>query len=139
MPMSRTTRRRQRQEQLSHLFPASGLRAQVRMGIRLARSTPGLSVYLGGGLTVWLVYRTLIGHGLAGSPLGTLVVGTARLLGLVLVVTLYFRRTGHLAQAWNDLQRLRLMVAERKPWQEEPAPSRRWLFRLLGWSLRVQG
>src|SRR5271165_6050218 len=94
----RRSHRRHRQGRLGHVFPASGLRAQVRLGIRLARTTPGLSVYLGGGLMVWLVCRALVGHGLANSLPGALAVGIVRLLGLALVVTLYFRRTGQLAQ-----------------------------------------
>ncbi len=53
----------------------------MRAGIRLARSTPGLSVYLGGGLGVWLLSRALVGHGLAASPLGAVAVGIVRLLG----------------------------------------------------------
>jgi hypothetical protein len=115
------------------------LHAQVRTGIRLARTTPGLSLYLGGGLAVWLVCRALVGHGLAGSPLGALAVGVLRILGMALVVTLYFRRTGQLAQAGLDLHRLRHLLAERKPWLEAPTPVRRRLVRLLCWALRVQG
>ena len=117
---------------------ASGLRAQMRIGVRLVRTTPGLPMYLGGGLAVWLVGRALIGHGLASSSFGALAVGLVRLVGCVVVVALYFRRTGYLTQARVDLQRLRLMLAERKPWEEEPVAFRRWLFRLLRWSLRVQ-
>jgi hypothetical protein len=79
------------------------------------------------------------GHGLASSPLGALGVGIVRLQGLALVAALYFRRSGHLAQARTDLRQLRLLLAERKPWQEEPPQRRRRLFRLLGWSLRVRG
>jgi hypothetical protein len=109
------------------------------MGLRLARSTPGLPVYLGGGLAVWLTCRTLASHGLAGSLLGVLVLGLVRLLGIALVVILYFRRTGQLTQAGADLHRLRHLLADRKPWLEAPTPSRRWLFRLLRWALRVQG
>ncbi len=96
-------------------------------------------MYLGGGLAVWLFFRALVGHGLATSPLGAVVVGIVRLLGLALVATLYFRRAGHLAQARADLRRLRLLLAERKPWQEEPSHGRRRLLRLLGWSLGVRG
>jgi membrane protein implicated in regulation of membrane protease activity len=111
----------------------------MKAGLRLARSTPGLSLYLGGGLVVWLLTRAMVGHGLASAPLGALAVGLVRLLGLALVAILYFRRTGHLAQARVDLRRLRCLLAERKPWLEEPSRHRRGLFRLLGWSLRVRG
>jgi hypothetical protein len=135
--IGRVPRQRGRQGRLGCLFPASGLRAQVRAGIRLARSTPGLSVYLGGGLAVWLLSHALVGHGLAASPLGAMAVEAVRLLGLALVAALYFRRSGHLAQGRADLRRLRRLLAERTPWQEEPSPSRRQLFRLLRWSLRV--
>jgi hypothetical protein len=107
--------------------------------VRLVRSTPGLAIYVGGGLTVWLLCRTLVGHGLAAWPLGALAVGALRVVGLVLVATLYFRRTGHLAQARADLQALRQTLAQRTPWTNEPARHRRWLFRLLGWSLRIRG
>lgn len=107
--------------------------------MRLLRSTPGLSVYVGGGLAVWLLCRTLVGHGLASSPLGALAVGALRVLGLVLVAVLYFRRTGHLAQARSDLRTLRQMLAERQPWRDEPVRRRRWLFRLLSWALRIRG
>jgi hypothetical protein len=106
--------------------------------VRLLRSTPGLSVYVGSGLAVWLLCRTLVGHGIASSPLGALAVGALRVLGLTLVAVLYFRRTGHLAQARADLRALRLVLAERQPWRDEPARRRRWLFRLLGWSLRIR-
>jgi hypothetical protein len=109
------------------------------MGVRLVRATPGLPVYLGGGVVVWLVCRSLASHGLADSLLGALVLAMVRLLGLALVVILYFRRTGQLAQARVDLQRLRHLLADRKPWLEAPTPSRRRLFRLLRWALRVQG
>jgi hypothetical protein len=95
-------------------------------------------VYLGGGPAVWLLSRVLVGHGLADAPLGALAVGIVRLLGMALVAALYFRRSGHLAQARADLRRLRLLLAERKPQQEEPSRGRRRLFRLLGWSLRVR-
>ena len=110
----------------------------MKAGLRLARSTPGLSLYLGGGLAVWLLTRAMVGHGLASSPLGALGVGMVRLMGLALVAALYFRRTGHLAQAQADLRRLRCLLAERKPWQEEPSRHCRRLYRLLGWSLRVR-
>ncbi len=135
----RTPCRRQRQRRLGHLFPSSGLRAQVRAGLRLARATPGLRMYLGGDLAVWLLTRALVGHGLAASPLGALAVGAVRLLGLALAVALYFRRAGQLAQGRADLRRLRLLLAERRPWRDEPSPPRRKLYRLLGWSLRVRG
>jgi hypothetical protein len=94
---------------------------------------------VGGGLAVWLLCRTLVGHGLAASPLGSLAVGALRTVGLALVAALYFRRTGHLARACADLRALRQALAERTPWQDEPARHRRWLFRLLGWSLRIRG
>jgi hypothetical protein len=111
----------------------------MRVARRLLRATPGLSVYLGGGLAVWLLGRVLVGHGLAATPLGAFAMGALRLLGLALVAVLYFRRTGQLTQAWNDLQALRRMLAERQPWRDEPARHRRWLSRLLRWSLCVQG
>jgi hypothetical protein len=111
----------------------------VRAGIRLARTTPGLRMYLGGGLVVWLLTRVLVGHGLAASPLGALAVGAVRLLGLALVAALCLRRSGHLPQARADLRRLRALLAEHKPWRDDPSPARRRLFRLLGWSLRVRG
>src|SRR5579872_857961 len=83
-PSARARRRTRRQSRLGRLFPSSGLRTQVRVGLRLARSTPGLSMYLGGGLAVWLLTRAMEGHGLATSSLGALGVGIARLLGLAL-------------------------------------------------------
>ena len=135
IPIARVPRS---QGTLGRLFPSSGLRAQARRAIRLARSTPGLTVYLGGGLAVWLLTRALVGHGLAESPLGALAVGALRLLGLALVTALYFRRTGHLVLALIDLRRLRRLLAERPPWQSEPSAPRRRLIRLLRWSLRVR-
>jgi hypothetical protein len=137
-PTSRKPRLRGRQRRLGRLFPSSGLRAQVRAGIRLARATPGMRVYLVGGLAVWLLTRALVGHGLAASPTGSLAVGAVRLVGLGLVAALCLRRSGHLVQARADLHRLRTLLAERKPWQEEPSPCRHRLFRLLGWLLRVR-
>ena len=117
----------------------SGLRAQVGAGLRLVRSTPGLSLYLGGGLAVWLLCRALIGHGLATSWLGSMTVGALRLVGVTAVAALYFRRTGQLAMAREDLRRLRRVLAERGTQQEDAPPARRQLIRLLGWSLRVRG
>jgi hypothetical protein len=110
----------------------------VRLGIRLARSTPGLSVYLSGGLAVWLLTRAMVGHGLARSQDGALTVGALRLLGLALVTALYFRRSGRLAQAGLDLRGVRLLLAERKPWQEESSLPRRRLLLLLRLALRVK-
>ena len=69
---------------------------------------------------------------------GALTVGALRLLGLALVTALYFRRSGQLAQAWADLRGVRLLLAERKPWQEESSSVRRRLFLLLRWALRVK-
>jgi hypothetical protein len=138
-PATPPRRGRGARSRLGRLFPASGLRVQVRAGLRLARATPGLRVYLGGGLAVWLLTRALVGHGLAASPPGALAVGAVRLLGLGLVAALCLRRGGHLPQARADLRRLRALLAERRPWRDDPSPSRRRLLRLLGWSLRVRG
>ena len=116
-----------------------GVRAQVRAGLRLARTTPGLSVYLGGGLAVWLIGRALVGHGLARSPLGSLAVGLLRLAGVAAVAALYFRRTGQLAAAGEDLRRLRLLLAERTAMPTDAPRSRLRFHRLLGRLLRVRG
>jgi hypothetical protein len=94
---------------------------------------------VGGGLAVWLLCRTLVGHGLATSLLGALAVGALRVVGLALVAVLYFRRTGHLAQARADLRALRQALAERRPWRDASTRHRRWLYRLLGWALRMRG
>jgi len=133
---TRRTRKPNRHHRLARLFPAAGLRAQVRAGIALARATPGLSVYLGGGVAIWLLSRALVGHGLASSPLGALAVGSLHLLSLAVVAVLYFRRCGHLRQAKVDLIQLSHLLAERRHCQAEAA-SGRHLIRLLRWSLRI--
>jgi len=122
-----------------HPGSRSGVRAQVRAGLRLARTTPGLSVYLGGGLAVWLLCRALVGHGLATSWLGSLAVGLLRLAGVSAVAALYFRRTGQLAAAGEDLRRLRLLLAERAGMPTDASRSRLRFHRLLGCLLRVRG
>src|SRR4051794_5077630 len=114
-PHARTPRSPHQREDQPRLGVPTGLRAQVRLGIRLARSTPGLSVYLSGGLAVWLLTRAMVGHGLASSQGGALTVGALRLLGLALVTVLYFRRGGQLAQALDNLHGLRLLLAKRQP------------------------
>ena len=123
------------------LCPVIGPAGAGAGGHRLARATPGLSVYLGGGLAVWLLGRALVGHGLATSPLrrpgggGTAPAGPGAGGRAVLPP---HRPAGAGARA--DLRRLRLLLAERQPWQEElrraspPARSGCWR-----WSLRVRG
>jgi hypothetical protein len=116
---------------------AVGLRAQVRAARRLLGAAPGLRVYLGGGLALWLLGRTLVGYGPA-APLAGAAAGALRLVGLVLAAWLYFRRTGQLAAARADLRALRALLAERRPWREERSPARRLLLRLLGLALGVR-
>lgn len=101
------------------------------MLLRLLRATPGLGLYLGGGMALWLLGRSLAGSGLAAAPAGPVTVRLLRLLGLALVACLYLRRTGRLAAARADLRALRRLLGERRPWQEEASPARRRLLRLL--------
>jgi len=137
----RTRRRRSRkgrtQGRLSGLFLPPGLRAQVRAGFHLARSTPGLSVYLLGGLGIWLGWRVLTAHEVGGGFWGALLAGILRLLALSAVVAVYFRRTGQLAEARVHLRRLRAALALRPTGRETHSRPHRRMFRLLGWVLRV--
>jgi hypothetical protein len=73
------------------------------------RATPGLSIYLAGGLLVWLLGRTLAAQGFAATWWGALAADVVRLLGIALVVLLYFRRTGQLAEIRAGIARLRAL------------------------------
>ena len=131
---SRTGRTRGRR---SGLLLPPGLRAQVRAGFRLARATPGLSVYLLGGLGIWIGWRVLASHEIGGGFWGALLAATLRLLALSVVVAAYFRRTGQLAEARANIRLLREVLTTRQSWRSGDARLHQWLFRLLGWALRV--
>ncbi len=91
----------------------SGLAARLRDGYRLVRTSPGLSVYLLGGMSVWLGYRLLTNQGFAHGLWGTLFVAVLRVLALLLVVLAYFYRTGQLAEVSARLRRARSMATQR--------------------------
>jgi hypothetical protein len=100
---------------------AFGLGTQLHTGYRLVRATPGLSIYLAGGLLVWLLGRTLAAQGFAANWWGALAADVVRLLGIALVVLLYFRRTGQLGEIRAGIARLRALhgtggVTEHRAW-----------------------
>ncbi|MGH2409984.1 MAG: hypothetical protein ACRDGS_06380 [Chloroflexota bacterium] len=109
----------------------------MRAGSRLARTTPGLSVSLLGGLGIWIGWRVLAAHEVGGGVWGAMLAGMLRLVALAAVVTVYFRRTGQLAEARVNLRRLRAALATRLPEREHRSRMHRRVFRLLGWALGV--
>ena len=125
------------QRRRSGLLLPPGLSAQIRAGFRLARMTPGLSVYLLGGLGIWIGWRVLASHEIGGGFWGALLAATLRLLALSVVVAAYFRRTGQLAEARANIRLLREVLTTRQSWRSGDARLHQWLFRLLGWALRV--
>ncbi len=101
----------QRQMQHPPPAPSSGVSARLRTGYRLVSASPGLSIYLLGGVGVWLGYRLLASQAFAHGFWGGLFVGSLRLAALLVVVLAYFLRTGQLADVGARLRSARSMVA----------------------------
>jgi hypothetical protein len=89
------------------------LAARLGDGYRLIRTSPGLSVYLLGGMGVWLGYRLLANQGFAHGFWGTLFIAVLRVLALLMVVLAYFFRTGQLAEVGARLRRAHSMATQR--------------------------
>ena len=86
--------------------------SQFRIAYRLIKATPGLPIYLTGGVLVWAATRALDAAPILQSELGSAIITLFRLIGLVCVVVLYFRRTGQLAGAIRDAACLRTQLRE---------------------------
>ena len=139
-----TARRRTRsQHRANRQVPAlretlpAGTAARLRTGVHLLRASPGLSLYLGGGLAVWLGSRTLAGQGLTHSAVGAVLGDAARWLALIVVVTAYLGRAGHLAVVRAGLAQACLVLAS-QPLLPAPASRRQQLqMHLARWVLSV--